>query len=249
MVALEQLVNYTNDYLKIKQFRDYCPNGLQVEGRADVKRVVSGVTASLALIDAAIEREADVLVVHHGYFWKGEEQVVRGIKRQRLARLLGNDMSLMAYHLPLDAHAEIGNNACLGGLLDFTIERPLNREGVGLVGTVESGLDIATLASRIEHALGREPMVIPAGPREINRVGWCTGAAQSYLPQAVEQGLDAFITGEISEQTVHIARESGIHFIAAGHHATERYGVMALGELWADEFGVAHEFIDIDNPV
>ncbi len=249
MVALQQLLNYTNDFLKIKQFRDYCPNGLQVEGRAEVNKVVSGVTASLDLIDAAIEREADVLLVHHGYFWKGEDSVVQGMKRRRLKRLLENDVSLVAYHLPLDAHAEIGNNACLGGLLDFVVERPLNREGVGLVGSLPEPVNITALAHRIANALGREPLVIASGPEEIRRVGWCTGAAQSYLPQAVELGLDAFITGEISEQTVHVARESGIHFIAAGHHATERYGVMALGELWAEEFGVEHEFVDIDNPV
>ncbi len=249
MVMLKQLVNYTNDYLKIKQFKDYCPNGLQVEGRTEVKKVVSGVTASLALIEAAIEQEADVLLVHHGYFWRNESPVITGMKRQRLARLLGSGMSLMAYHLPLDAHPEVGNNACLGGLLDFIVEGPLNPQGIGLVGKVGVPLSIEALSSRIDAGLGRAPLVIDEGPDLIERVAWCTGAAQDYLSQAVELGLDAYITGEISEQTVHVARESGIHFIAAGHHATERYGVMALGEQWVQEFGIEHVFVDIDNPI
>jgi len=252
LVRLDELVRFCDRLLEVGGFRDYCPNGLQVEGRTKVARIVSGVTASQALIEAALAQQADLLLVHHGYFWKGEGACVTGIKRRRLKALLEHDISLLAYHLPLDAHPELGNNACLG--------RRLGLETAGWFGdgdapalaceaNVPQPLSAGELGGRISRALDRDPLHIDAGPAEIRRIGWCSGAAQGYLEAAARRGLDAFISGEISEPTVHIAREYGIHYFAAGHHASERYGVQALGECLAEHFGIEHFFIDIDNPV
>lgn len=252
MVTLKALVDYTDTLLSPDSYSDYCPNGLQVEGRAEVRSVISGVTASQALIEAAVEAEADALLVHHGYFWKGEDARITGMKRRRLERLLGSGISLLAYHLPLDAHPELGNNAQLAQQLGFTTQGSFGNDGglqLGRHGELAQPLSGTALADHLQACLGRAPQYI-AGARDlICRVGWCTGAAQSYIEAAVEQGLDAFISGEISEPTVHVARECGIHYFAAGHHATERYGVRALGERLASHFGITHRFIDIDNPV
>jgi dinuclear metal center YbgI/SA1388 family protein len=252
MVTLKALVDYTNSLLGINRFADYCPNGLQVEGRPQVSRLVSGVTASLALIEAAIEAQADVIVVHHGYFWKGEDATITGMKRKRLQRLLATDTSLLAYHLPLDAHPELGNNAQLAKQLGVECLGCFGDDAgmsLGLHGQLSQPLTGTQLSGLIQDALGRAPLYVPGRPGPIQTIGWCTGAAQSYIDAAVSQGLDAFISGEISEQTVHVARECGIHYFAAGHHATERYGVRALGEHLAGQFGIRHRFIDIDNPV
>lgn len=252
MTTLKELHEYTNELLSIDQYRDYAPNGLQVEGRAEVGTLVSGVTASLELIEQAIAAGADVILVHHGYFWKGEDPCITGMKRSRIARLLETGTSLMAYHLPLDAHPELGNNAQLAQVLGFTGSGAFGDDAgmqLGQSGTLEQPLDAAALAEHIRQRLGRAPLHIDGRPELIRRVGWCTGAAQSYIEAAVAQGLDAFISGEISEQTVHVARECGIHYYAAGHHATERFGVQALGAHLADKFGIEHRFIDIDNPV
>ncbi|MGA7799774.1 MAG: Nif3-like dinuclear metal center hexameric protein [Gammaproteobacteria bacterium] len=251
MVALHELVSYADRLLAADEFADYSPNGLQVEGRPQVRKLVSGVTASLALIDAAIAAEADALLVHHGYFWKGEDARIVGMKRARLARLLAADVSLLAYHLPLDAHPEYGNNAQLAKVLDFTVE---GRFGTGrgpdlaMHGTLPRPLSPTRLGEHLAARLGRPPLHVAGGPETIRTLGWCTGAAQSLIEAASSCGLDAFISGEISEPTVHVARECGIHFFAAGHHATERYGVRALGAHLAAEFGVAHAFIDMDSP-
>lgn len=249
MAELSAVVEYANELLKINQFKDYCPNGLQVEGRSQVKKIVSGVTACQALIDEAIQEQADLLLVHHGYFWRGEDASITGIKQRRIKVLLNNGVSLLAYHLPLDAHPELGNNANLAVKLGFQIEGVLTSELIGNYGSLAQVVDVEGLAARISIALEREPLVIPAGPEKIKRVGWCTGAAQNYIDQAISLGLDAYISGEISEQTVHQARESGIHYFAAGHHATERYGVQSLGERLAQQFDISHQYIDIDNPV
>jgi dinuclear metal center YbgI/SA1388 family protein len=252
MVTLKALLDYTNDLLSIDSFADYCPNGLQVEGRPEVTRLISGVTASLELIEAAVEAQADAIVVHHGYFWKNEDARVTGMKRVRLQRLLGTDTSLLAYHLPLDAHPEFGNNTQLAALLGF---RRLGNFGndaglsLGQYGVLPQPMTGEALSDLIRDRLGRTPLHVPGRQVPIKTVGWCTGAAQSYIDAAVEQGLDAFISGEISEPTVHVARECGIHYFAAGHHATERYGVRALGQHLAGRFGIDHRFIDIDNPV
>ena len=252
MSELNDIVACCDRLLEAASFQDYCPNGLQVEGRAQVRRIVSGVSACQALIDAAIERQADLLLVHHGYFWKGEDPRITAMKRRRIAALLNNDLSLLAYHLPLDAHPELGNNARLGRLLGL---REQGRFGDGQgpelawFGVAEQPLSEPVLARRIEAALGRAPLCIGGGRAQLRRIGWCTGAAQGYLEAAAQRGLDAFISGEISEQTVHIAREYGISYFAAGHHATERYGVQALGAYLAEEFAIEHFFVDIENPV
>jgi dinuclear metal center YbgI/SA1388 family protein len=249
-VALTTLVEEADRYLNAVRISDYCPNGLQVEGRPQVRRIVSGVTASQALLDAAVEAQADVVLVHHGYFWKNEDQRVVGIKQRRLKTLLCNDISLLAYHLPLDVHPEVGNNVQLANMLGLIVEGPLepdNPRSVGLVGSLDTPLAPAEFMQRIKTALGREPLMVE-GPGPIRRIAWCTGGAQGYIDQAVMAGVDAYLTGEVSEPTVHIARENGLSFFAAGHHATERYGVQALGDYLAKRFAVEHRFIDCPNP-
>ena len=252
MVTLKALLDYTNALLSIDSFADYCPNGLQVEGRPEVTRLISGVTASMELIEAAVEAQADAIVVHHGYFWKGEDARVTGMKRARLQRLLGTGTSLLAYHLPLDAHPELGNNAQLAALLGFQSQGYFGDDAglaLGQYGALSQSMTAEALSALLQERLGRTPLYVDGRQAPIQTVGWCTGAAQSYIDAAVAQGLDAFISGEISEQTVHVARECGIHYFAAGHHATERYGVRALGQHLAGQFDIDHRFIDIDNPV
>jgi len=251
-VELDQLLTRIDELLEPDRFSDYCPNGLQVEGRSRVERLVTGVTASQALLDAAVAWNADAILVHHGYFWRGEDPTVRGMKRRRLHTLLANDISLLAYHLPLDAHPQLGNNAQLGALLglDYTgALEPHKSDGVGNVGVFAAPRPVSEVLSQLEQLTKRAPLHIGDPGDVIKTVAWCTGAAQGYIEAAVSAGADVFITGEASEPTVHVAREEGIHFIAAGHHATERYGVQALGEYLASHLPVEHRFIDIDNPV
>jgi dinuclear metal center YbgI/SA1388 family protein len=245
----EELVNYLDGLMTPGKFRDYCPNGLQVEGRSEISRIVAGVTASQALLDAAVERHADAILVHHGYFWKGEDGRVTGIRRKRLATLLAHDISLLAYHLPLDAHPELGNNAQLASRLGWIPEGRFGEQDIAWLGTLLEACNLTALAGKVARLLGREPMVIGEGSRPIRRIAWCSGGAQGYFEQAIALGVDAFMSGEISEQTVHLARESGVAYIAAGHHATERYGVEALAEHLAQRFGIRCEFVDLDNPV
>lgn len=250
-IALTTLVEEAQRYLNAERISDYCPNGLQVEGRPQVRRIVSGVTASQALLDAALEAEADVLLVHHGYFWKGENPCVTGMKQRRLKTLLVNDISLLAYHLPLDIHPEVGNNVQLARQFDITIEGPLepdNPRTVGLIGSLNEPVSPRDFARRVQQVLGREPLLVE-GPQMIRRIGWCTGGGQGYIDQAIAAGVDLYLTGEASEQTFHSARENGISFIAAGHHATERYGVQALGDYLARRFAIEHVFIDCANPI
>lgn len=249
MVRLERLVEYCDQLLDCGAFRDYAPNGLQVEGRGEVRRVVTGVTACRALLEAAVEAGADAVIVHHGWFWKSEDPRIVGMKYRRLKLLLDHGVSLLAYHLPLDAHPQLGNNAELARRLGLAPEGTMNDEGIGNYGRPDVPLSADELSARIGAALGRSPLHIDGGTAPIERVGWCSGAAQGMLERAAELGLDAFISGEVSEPTVHAARELGVHYFAAGHHATERYGVQALGERLARELGVEHRFVDIDNPV
>ncbi|SEG53524.1 Nif3-like dinuclear metal center hexameric protein [Marinobacterium lutimaris] len=251
-VSRTALVEYCDQILQSSRFKDYCPNGLQVEGRSQVAKILTGVTACQALLDEAVAWGADLVLVHHGYFWKGEPAQVTGIKHKRLKTLLGADINLLAYHLPLDAHPEYGNNARLGHLLGIDVQsglEPGNPLSVGNMGVLEKPLTLEEMTARVERVLGRTPQVVSGGDRLIHRIGWCTGSADRMVEQAEALGADAFLTGEISEPVVHFAREAGIHYIGAGHHATERYGVQALGEHLARHFGLEHRFVDIDNPV
>ncbi len=244
-----ELENYLEQYLEVGRFRDYCPNGLQVEGRAEIRSIVTGVTASLDMLRAAQARDADAIFVHHGYFWRGEQPRVTGTRRTRLALLLAQDINLFAYHLPLDAHAEVGNNMSLARVLDLPVAGRFCEQDVGMHGAFAVPLTVAALSARINERLGRAPQVIGRAERLVRRVAWCTGAAQGYFEEALRLGADAYISGEISEQTVHLARETDVAYFAAGHHATERYGIRALGEHLAGRFGLAHAFIDLENPV
>lgn len=247
MANRNDILRKINEWLQPDSFQDYCPNGLQVEGKDDVGTIVSGVTASRALIDAAIEAGADMILVHHGYFWKGEDQRVHGMKRDRLKRLLDNDINLVAHHLPLDDHPVYGNNRQLADVLGIENPRPLG--GLVWEGELSEAMSPEHFGEYLAEKLDRSPLRVGDGKPEIKRVGWCTGAAQGFIGTALEAGLDAYISGEISEPTTHTARECGIHYFAAGHHATERYGVQALGQALAQEFGLTHRFIDCDNPV
>lgn len=249
-VELETLIN---DELKIRRFRDYAPNGLQVQGRSEIKRIVTGVTACQALLDVAVEKGADAVLVHHGYFWKNDEPVITGMLHRRLKTLMTHDINLYGYHLPLDAHPTMGNNALLGELLGIEGGEALEPEASDCFiwqGAFPSALSGEALAEHIADRLGRTPLHCGDGaPKSIRRVAWCTGGGQDYITTAAERGFDAFISGEVSERTIHIAREMGIHFYAAGHHATERYGIKALGEWLAERHQFDVTFVDIDNPV
>ncbi|HMV55428.1 MAG TPA: Nif3-like dinuclear metal center hexameric protein [Rhodocyclaceae bacterium] len=247
----DELRRYLNDLLDASRFRDYCPNGLQVEGRGEIVRAVCGVTASLALLDAAIERDADAIIVHHGWFWRGEDGTVTGTRKSRLARLLAHDINLYAYHLPLDAHPDLGNNAGLARAMGWQTTGRFGDQDIGCVGEPSGGALLSARAhcDQIAARLGREAMLVGDATRKPVRVAWCTGGAQGLFEQAIAAGAEMFVSGEISEQTVHLARESGVPFIAAGHHATERFGVRSLGEHLTRNAGIACEFIDIDNPV
>ncbi|MFV2061828.1 MAG: Nif3-like dinuclear metal center hexameric protein [Gammaproteobacteria bacterium] len=251
MIQLKDLLNYSNNVLEIERFRDYCPNGLQVEGKTKIKKIVSGVTASQALIDAAIKEEADVLLVHHGYFWKGEDARIIGLKYKRVRSLIESGINLLAYHLPLDAHPLYGNNAKLAEILNLNIAGsfPAGSDAVGMYGTLKTPMSATDFSQKIASGLDREPLHIGDNNEQIHTIAWCSGAAQNYIEAAAELGVDAYLTGEVSEQTVHIAREYGLHFYAAGHHATERYGVQAFAEHLASHFALNHQFIDIPNPV
>lgn len=246
-VSRNEIMHTLTEWLEPDRFQDYCPNGLQVEGKPEVRRIISGVTASQALIDAAVAADADLILVHHGYFWKGEDPCIRGMKRARLKTLLSHDVNLVAYHLPLDDHPEFGNNRQLANVLGIDNAAPL--DGLVWSGHLANPLSADAFARYLHDRLGRVPLVVGSGPDMIARVAWCTGAAQGYISKALDAGVDAFVSGEISEPTTHTARECGIHYFAAGHHATERYGVQALGQALAQRYGIEHRFIDCDNPV
>jgi dinuclear metal center YbgI/SA1388 family protein len=251
MARQQDLLGAFDDLLQPARFKDYGPNGLQVEGRPEVRRLVSGVTASLALIEAAIEAQADAIVVHHGLFWRGQDGRVTGWMKQRLARLLGHDINLYAYHLPLDAHEFLGNNAQLGKVLGLTADGRFGEQDLGFVGARSDGLafaDPAALARHVEQALGRSVIRVDGAAGSIRRVAWCSGGAQGYFEAAIAAGAQAFLTGEISEPQAHYARECGVTFLACGHHATERYGAPAVAAHVASLLGLEHRFIDIDNP-
>lgn len=247
-VHRDELARHMAMTLDINRFRDYCPNGLQVEGREEIRTVVTGVTASMALLEAAVEAGADMVLVHHGYFWRGEDPRVIGPRQRRLKLLLTHGINLFAYHLPLDAHPELGNNAQLAKRLQFSPDGRFGEQDLGWLGSTPART-VAELAASVERTLGRTPIVIGDPAQSVQRIAWCTGAAQGSLNAAIAAGATAYLSGEISEQTVHLAREAGVAYLGCGHHATERYGVEALGEHLAREFGIRHRFIDIPNPV
>lgn len=245
------LLQACNDLLQPARFKDYGPNGLQVEGTDTIGHMVSGVTASRALIEAAIEAKADAIFVHHGLFWRGQDGTVTGWMKQRLQLLLAHNINVLAYHLPLDAHPEVGNNAQLGQRLGLQVQGAFGEQNLGLWGTRADGQafkNAQALADVVSIVLQREPVVVQTPAREIRQVAWCTGGAQSYFEAAIAAGVDAFITGEISEPQAHLARETGVAFLACGHHATERYGAPAAAAHVAAQLGITHQFIEIDNP-
>ncbi|EWH12358.1 NIF3 protein [Catenovulum agarivorans DS-2] len=247
----QQLEHLINSWLKPELITDYCPNGLQVDCNKPINKVVTGVSATQALIDAAIEANADAILVHHGYFWKNETPTLVGMKYQRIQKLIKHNISLFAYHLPLDVHPEVGNNVQLAQLFNLNSISAIDGikpQGVLMQAQTDKAIDLKTFAHVVEQSLQRKPLVVSGGDFLINKVAICTGGGQSFIEQAANAGADLFITGEVSEQTVHIAAEMGIHFIAAGHHATERYGIKALGEHLAQQTDIDVEFIDIYNP-
>lgn len=248
MALRTEIASHLDTLLEAGRFRDYGPNGLQVEGRAEIGKIVSGVTASLALIEAALAAQADAILVHHGLFWKGHDGRVTGWLKARLARLLAADVNLFAYHLPLDAHAELGNNAQFGARLKLVADARFGEQELGFIGSPGQPLTPAALAALLQFRLGRAPVLVEGDGRPIKRVAWCTGGAQGYFEAAISAGADAYITGEISEPQAHYARETGVAFLACGHHASERFGASAVGAHLAQRFGIEHEFIDIDNP-
>jgi dinuclear metal center YbgI/SA1388 family protein len=247
MARSHEIDAYLDVALDVAAFKDYGPNGLQVEGRAEVRRVVSGVTASLALIDAAIDARADALLVHHGLFWRGQDGRLTGWLGERVRRLMRHDINLFAYHLPLDAHPRWGNNVQLGERLGLAADARFGEQDLGFVGTCDDAT-LDGLGARVRAALGREPTVVGGDGRAIRRVAWCTGGAQGFFEAAIRAGADAYLTGEISEPQAHLARETGVAFLACGHHATERYGAPALGAHLAERFGLEHVFVDVPNP-
>lgn len=250
-VNRDELAKYLEQLLDITRFKDYCPNGLQVEGKTQIRTLITGVTASLALIEAAIELQADAILVHHGYFWRDENPCIIGHRHRRIKLLLQNDINLFAYHLPLDHHPELGNNAQLALRMGWQVDGRFGENDLGWLGTVRKALaqTVGDLVHLVEQHLGRSPLVIGDLDQPLGRIAWCSGGAQSLAEEAALAGASAYLSGEISEQTVHLARETGMAYLACGHHATERYGIEALGEHVARHFGIQHEFVDIANPV
>lgn len=251
-ISRKKLSNYLDDLLQPWQIKDYCPNGLQVEGKEEVNKMITGVTATMALIEKAIEVDADAILVHHGYFWKSEDPCIRDMKKKRLKALLDKDINLFAYHLPLDIQPQYGNNVQLAQRLGIEVQRslePWNKQCVALKGKLTKPMSLQQFSETVQQKLKREPFVNAGGMHDIQTIAWCTGGGQHYIDSAASQGIDLFLSGEASEQTVHVSNEMNIHFIGAGHHATERYGAKALGEHLAEKYAINVQFIDIDNPI
>ena len=244
-----ELLDYTAQFLQVERFKDYCPNGLQVQGKPEINKIITGVTASMALLEAAKRENADAILVHHGYFWRNEDARVIGMKQKRLKFLLENELNLIAYHLPLDAHIEVGNNTQLAKVLGLSVESWTGDPAIIASGRLQVAMTLNDFGAHVNSRLNRQPLVLGAPDKIIRRVALCTGAAQNYFDEAIALGVDAFISGEVSEQTYHLAEESCVAYLGCGHHATERYGIQALGEHLAKKFAISHVFIDIDNPV
>ncbi len=252
MVKLNALIEYCEGLLEVTRFQDYAPNGLQVEGRDTVRRLVAGVTASQHLLEAAVEAGADAVLVHHGYFWKNEDPRIVGIKRRRLQTLLDNGLSLLAYHLPLDAHPRYGNNVQLARRLGLRVAGELavaDSQGLILQGVLETPMTGEAFGEHVAQCLERPPLHLAGDRAVIRRIAWCSGGAQGYFPAVADSGVDAYLSGEVSESTTHVARETGVHYFAAGHHATERYGVQALAAHLAEKYSLQWRYVELDNPV
>ncbi len=247
MMQRSELTNYLNNFLDIESYKDYAPNGLQVEGKSEIKTIVTGVTACDALIDHAIELNADAILVHHGYFWKSEPVTITGYKQKRIKKLLLNNLNLYGYHLPLDGHDLLGNNAMLGQL--WSLKDITSQAGLVRLGQLSDKMHIEDFKKMVDESLNRESLHLEGGADFVNTIAWCSGGAQGYIEQAIQWNADVYISGEVSEQTTHLARECGIHYLAAGHHATERLGIKALGEHLAEKFDVTCHFVDVQNPV
>jgi dinuclear metal center YbgI/SA1388 family protein len=252
VIRQKELSSYLQQLLNCDRFNDYAPNGMQVEGKDQIKRICTAVTASDEVISQAINLKADALLVHHGYFWRGEAQVITGMKRQRINKLLRHDLNLFAYHLPLDCHLELGNNACLAKLFEVNsvqMHRAGGTDNLLWSGQLAKPMNNAEFTDFLSKKLDRQPLAIEGNDREINRIAWCSGGAQDFIEEANLLGVDAYISGEVSERTYYQANELGIRYYSCGHHATERYGIQALGEYLASYFKLEHQFIDSDNPV
>lgn len=248
MVARDEMDRYLRQVLEVEKFKDYGPNGLQVEGRPEIRKLVSGVTASLGLIEAAVAAKADAVLVHHGLFWRGQDGRLTGWLKARVAGLMAHDINLFAYHLPLDAHAEWGNNAQWGAALGLRADGRFGEQALGFVGDAGALNTLQSLAQQAQAVAQRDVLVLPGDGRALRRIAWCSGGAQGYFEAAIAAGADAFLTGEVSEPQAHLARETGVAFLACGHHSSERHGAPALGAHLAAHFGLQHEFIDIPNP-
>jgi dinuclear metal center YbgI/SA1388 family protein len=248
MAGRAEIEGFLNQLLLPERFKDYGPNGLQVEGKPEIHKIISGVTASLALIDAAVAAQADAILVHHGLFWRGQDGRLTGWLKARVERLMAHGINLFAYHLPLDAHAELGNNARLGAQLGLTAQARFGEQDLGFIGVPGNAVTAQGLADQVTACLGRPVVLLPGDGRSLRRVAWCSGGAQGYFEAAIAAGADLFLTGEVSEPQAHLARETGVAFIACGHHASERFGAPAVAAHLAEHFGLAHQFIEIDNP-
>lgn len=253
MPSRQEITQYCNHLLQIERFKDYCPNGLQVEGKNEVHRIVSGVSACLDLLKKAQQESADMILVHHGYFWKNDSKCITGYHKKRLQFLLNHDISLLAYHLPLDQHAEIGNNAMLAKIIEIDVVGRLPSTcgiELGNIGTLQKPQSAEHLKNELHRKLQQSPLMITNNPNKIIKtIAWCSGAAADDIQYAIENNVDAFITGEPAERIFHIAKETDITFYACGHHATERYGIQALGKKVANQFKIEHNFIDIPCPI
>lgn len=252
MAALQEILQWCNDTLKTPEFKDYAPNGLQIEGKAEVKKILCAVTASQDAIDAAIAQQADLLLVHHGYFWKGEPYPITGMRGKRIKALIQNDISLVAYHLPLDSHPTLGNNAAIADILELEIFEALDaseRHPIGNIGYLKQALSPEAFKQLLTERLGFDTIHLPANKASIQKVGFCTGAAQDFISKAAEQNCDAYISGEVSERTYYEAKELDVHYYACGHHATERYGVQRLGKAISEQFNLEYSYFELNNPI
>lgn len=252
MAQLQDILQWCDQTLLSSEFKDYAPNGLQIEGKAGVKKIVCAVTASLDAIDAAIEAQADLLLVHHGYFWKGEPAPITGMRGARIKKLIQHDISLVGYHLPLDAHSSLGNNAAIAELLELENIQALNpndRHPIGNIGYLKQAVSAEAFKQQLSDVFNREIIHLPSTTEKIQKIGFCTGAAQDFITQAAEQGCDAYISGEVSERTFYEAQELNVHYFACGHHATERYGVQRLAQALSKQFDVEAIYYEQGNPI